>query len=68
VLVDAATLQEVPQERIAALFLLYGLLVLTTVAGTVLAIFIGNKRYTNRFGVMTVLILATFLAAKGFFG
>ncbi|WP_353661522.1 hypothetical protein [Hydrogenimonas sp. SS33] len=63
-----ATRIELPEDRVAALFIMYGVLVLTTLAGTTISIFIGNKRYTNRFGAMVILIFITFLAGKGIFG
>ncbi|WP_236579116.1 hypothetical protein [Hydrogenimonas urashimensis] len=63
-----ATRSEFPEDRVALLFILYGILVLSTLAGTTVAIFINNKRYINRFGVMVILIFITFLAGKGFFG
>jgi len=61
-------LEELPQEKIALIFILYGLLALSTLAGTVISIFIGNKRYTNRFGAMFLIIFITFLAGKSIFG
>ena len=59
---------EFPEEKVALLFVLYGLLVLDTLAGITVAIFINNKRYTARFGAMVVIIFLTFLVGKGFFG
>jgi hypothetical protein len=61
-------MSELPEERIAELYIFYALLVLCTLAGTTVAIMIGNKRYTNRFGVMVILIFITFLAGKSLFG
>ncbi len=63
-----ASRSELPEQQVALLFILYGILVLSTLAGTTIAIFINNKRYTNRFGAMVILIFITFLAGKGFFG
>ncbi len=59
---------ELPQERIALIFILYGILILFVLAGTVISIFINNRRYMNRFGVMTLLIFVSFLAGKSIFG
>ena len=59
---------ELPEEKIGLIFILYGLLVLSTLAGTVVAIFIGNKRYTNRFGALFLIIFISFLAGKSIFG
>ena len=67
-LLGDATRTEIPEDQVAALFILYAVLVLATLAGTTVAIFIGNKRYTNRFGAMVILIFITFLAGKGIFG
>ena len=61
-------LGDVPQDRIALIFILYGLLALDTLAGTVVAIFIGNKRYTNRFGAFFLIIFISFLIGKSYFG
>ena len=51
-----ATRSEFPEDQVALLFILYALLVLDTLAGITVAIFINNKRYTNRFGAMVLLI------------
>ncbi len=59
---------ELPQEQIALIFILYGILILFVLAGTVISIFINNRRYMNRFGVMTLLIFVSFLAGKSVFG
>jgi hypothetical protein len=39
-----------------------------TLAGTVISIFINNKRYTNRFGALFLIIFISFLAGKSIFG
>ncbi len=67
VLPDTA-LQELPEDKIALLFILYGILVLSTLAGTVVSIFIENKRYINRFGALFLIIFISFLAGKSIFG
>lgn len=59
---------ELPEGKIAMLYIFYAFLVLTTLAGTTLAIMINNRRYTNRFGAMVILIFVTFLAGKSVFG
>ncbi|WP_456452591.1 hypothetical protein [Hydrogenimonas sp.] len=61
-------LMELPEEKVAMLYIFYALLVLATLAGTTVAIMINNKRYTNRFGALVVLIFITFLAGKSIFG
>ncbi len=59
---------ELPEEQIALIFILYAILILLVLAGTVISVFINNKRYINRFGVLTLLIFVTFLAGKSLFG
>ncbi len=59
---------ELPQERIALIFILYGLLILAVLAGTVISVFIDNRRYSRRFGAMTLFIFLSFLAGKSIFG
>jgi len=59
---------ELPQEQIALIFILYGILALFVLAGTVVSTFINNRRYMNRFGVMTLLIFVSFLVGKSVFG
>ncbi len=57
-----------PEAQVASLYVMYAFLVLSTLAETVIAGMINNKRYTNRFGMMVVLIFITFLAGKSLFG
>ncbi|BBG66816.1 hypothetical protein NNO_2113 [Hydrogenimonas sp.] len=59
---------ELPQEQIALIFILYGILILFVLAGTVISVFINNRRYMNRFGAVTLLIFISFLAGKSVFG
>jgi hypothetical protein len=59
---------ELPEDKVALIFILYGLLALFTLAGTVISIFINNKRYTNRFGALFLIIFISFLAGKSIFG
>ncbi len=59
---------ELPEEQIALIFILYAILILFVLAGTVISVFINNKRYINRFGFLTLLIFVTFLAGKSIFG
>jgi len=59
---------ELPEDRITLIFILYGLLVLFVLAGTVISIFINNKRYTNRFGALFLIIFISFLIGKSIFG
>ena len=59
---------ELPEDRVALIFILYGVLVLFVLVGTVVSIFINNKRYTNRFGALFLIIFISFLVGKSIFG
>lgn len=59
---------ELPQDAIILLFLLYGLLIISVLAGTIVAVMINNKFYRNFFGTILIVSFATVLAAKGMFG
>ena len=61
-------IMELPQNYVALLFILYGFLVITTLAGTIISIMIGNKHYSNLFGTMIIIVFGTILASKGLFG
>ncbi len=61
-------MMELPQQEVTLLFILYGFLIVTTMAGTVVSIMIGNRPYIRRFGAMVILLFATIVAAKGIFG
>ncbi|WP_456391917.1 hypothetical protein [Nitratifractor sp.] len=67
-LLHEGPMMALPQQEVTLLFLLYGLLVLTTLSGTIVSIMIGNQRYIRRFGAMVILVFATIVAAKGIFG
>ena len=64
----SASQMEVPEDRVALIFILYGMLVIFVLAGTVISIFINNKRYTNRFGALFLIIFISFLIGKSIFG
>ena len=64
----ASPQMELPADRIALIYILYGMLVIFVLAGTVISIFINNKRYTNRFGALFILIFLSFLVGKSIFG
>jgi hypothetical protein len=53
---------------VTLLFILYGMLVLSTLSGTIVSIMIGNQSYIRRFGGMVILVFGTIVAAKGIFG
>jgi len=58
-------IMELPRQEVTLLFLLYGLLIVSTLAGTIVSTMVGNMR---RFGAMVIIVFATILAAKGIFG
>jgi len=55
-------------HTVAALFILYGLLILTELAGTIVAILIGNRFYTSFFGAAVMITFGTLMAAKAVWG
>ena len=57
-----------PQDTVLLMFVLYGLLALAVVAGTIIAIMINNVFYRKFFGVLVMVALATLLSAKSMFG
>ncbi len=59
---------ELPADVVGLLFVLFGLLITSTLAGNVVAIMIGNKHYTRLFGGMTILVFGTMIAIKGMYG
>ncbi len=59
---------ELPRREITLLFILYGLLVVDLLGGLVVAVMIGNRRYTRYFGGFVLLVFATIVAAKSVFG
>ena len=59
---------ELPEKRVALMFVLYGFLIAATVIGSVVSIMIGNRRYSNMFGAMVIIVFGTVIAAKSIFG
>ena len=59
---------ELPQNVIILMFILYGFLTITTLAGVIVSIMINNKHYTRLFSGMIILVFATIMASKGIFG
>jgi hypothetical protein len=57
-----------PQDVVLLMFVLYGLLSLTVVAGTIIAIMVNNAFYRKFFGIFVIVALATLLSAKSMFG
>ena len=58
---------EIPYDVILLMFVLYGLLIITTVAGTFVAILIDNRFYRNFFGAVMIIGLATLMGMKSLF-
>ncbi len=59
---------ELPTNVVGLMFVLFGLLIVSTLSGNVVAIMIGNKHYTRLFGGMTILVFGTLIAIKGMYG
>jgi len=59
---------EFPGDVIGLMFVLFGFLIIGTLAGNVVAIMIGNKHYTRLFGALTIVAFGTIVAIKGMFG
>jgi len=57
-----------PQETVLLMFVLYALLAVAAVAGTIVSIMINNAFYRNFFGILVMVALATLLSAKSMFG
>jgi len=57
-----------PQDVVLLMFVLYGLLAVAVVAGTIIAIMINSTFYRKFFGILVILALATLLSAKSIFG
>ena len=59
---------EIPQNVVTLMFLLYGLLIVLILAGTIIAAMIDNKFYQKLFGGFLIVTFMTFLGVKGMFG
>ena len=59
---------ELPQNTVLLMFVLYGLLAVAVLAGTIISTMINNRFYTKFFGIFMMVGLATILATKGMFG
>ncbi|WP_415406662.1 hypothetical protein ACLHDG_12915 [Sulfurovum sp. CS9] len=59
---------ELPEDVIGLMFILYGLLAVSLLIGTIISTMINNKFYTKFFGTMMIIGLVTLLASKGMFG
>jgi len=59
---------ELPSQVVGLMFTLFGFLIVTTLAGNVVAIMIGNRHYTRLFGAMTIIVFGSMIAIKGIYG
>lgn len=59
---------ELPENVIGLMFILYGLLALSLLTGTIVSTMINNAYYMKFFGIMVMLGLATLLTTKSIFG
>ena len=59
---------ELPQEVILLMFVLYGLLAVALVAGTIISTMINNRYYMKFFSIFMMLGLATLLTTRMMFG
>lgn len=57
-----------PQDTILLMFILYGLLAVTVVAGTIISTMINNSFYQKFFSIFVIVALVTLLATKSMFG
>ena len=59
---------ELPQEVILLMFVLYGLLAVALVAGTIISTMINNRFYMKFFSIFMMVGLATLLTTRSMFG
>jgi hypothetical protein len=59
---------EIPQDVVTLMFLLYGVLIVLVLAGTIVAAMIDNRFYQKLFGGFLITAFVTFLGVKGMFG
>jgi len=57
-----------PQDTVLLMFVLYGLLAVAVVAGTIISTMINNIFYQKFFSVFVIVALVTLLATKSMFG
>ena len=57
-----------PQDTVLLMFILYGLLAVAVVAGTIISTMINNSFYQKFFSVFVIVSLVTLLATKSMFG
>lgn len=59
---------DLPADVIGLMFVLYGLLAVSVLAGTIISTMINNTFYTKFFSVMIMIGLVTLLVTKSIFG
>jgi len=57
-----------PQDVVLLMFVLFGLLALSIVAGTIISTMINNSFYQRFFSIFIIVSLVTLLATKSMFG
>jgi len=57
-----------PQDTVLLMFILYGLLAVAVVAGTIISTMINNRFYQKFFSIFVIVSLITLLATKSMFG
>ena len=67
VLPDEAPL-ELPTQRVTTILILYGIMALTALIGTVLSIFISNRKYMKLFGAFIIIIFGSIIVGKSILG
>jgi len=59
---------ELPTDRVTMILILYGIMALMALSGTVISIFINNRRYMRIFGVFIIVIFASIIVGKSILG
>lgn len=59
---------ELPQNVVMLMFILYGFLAVSVLAGAIISTMINNRFYMKFFSIFTMLGLATLLATRSMFG
>jgi len=56
------------RQSVTAIVALYVMLIFTEIAGTIVAVLIGNRFYTSFFSIAVMVTFGTLMAAKGVWG
>jgi len=59
---------EFPEQAATLMFILFGLLIFSSLAGTVVSMMISNRFYIRFFSGMTIFIFGSMMLTKGYFG